>query len=117
MPGTLRASHPRLSVPRVLKPPGASDSPVTACPNGACTCVRTGRRVWCGSPRVRPATPVHDLMRTTGSDTSARLRELAGTCDSPLMAARARHATAARARNAAELASAAGDFEALGSTS
>jgi ATP/maltotriose-dependent transcriptional regulator MalT len=53
-------------------------------------------------------------MRTTGSDTSARLRELASTCDSPLVSARARHATAVRARHAAELASAASDFEALG---
>jgi DNA-binding CsgD family transcriptional regulator len=64
--------------------------------------------------RTAEAWLLHDLMRTTGTDTSARLRELASTCDSPLVSARARHATAARARNAAELASAASDFEALG---
>ena len=56
----------------------------------------------------------HDLMRTCGEDTSARLRELAGACDSPLISARARHAVAARARDAQELAGAADDFEALG---
>ncbi len=56
----------------------------------------------------------HDLMRTSGQDASARLRELAGICDSPLVSARARHALAARAHDAAELAGAAGDFEALG---
>jgi len=53
-------------------------------------------------------------MRTSGDDTSARLRELADACDSPLVSARARHATAARARNAQELAGAASDFETLG---
>jgi DNA-binding CsgD family transcriptional regulator/tetratricopeptide (TPR) repeat protein len=57
---------------------------------------------------------LHDLMRTSGEDASARLRELAGACDSPLVSARARHAAAARARDAKELAGAAGDFEALG---
>ncbi|HLQ52997.1 MAG TPA: LuxR C-terminal-related transcriptional regulator [Streptosporangiaceae bacterium] len=56
----------------------------------------------------------HDLMRTSGQDTSARLRELAAVCDSPLISARARHAVAARARDAAELAGAADDFESLG---
>jgi len=56
----------------------------------------------------------HDLMRTTGEDVSGRLRELAGACDSPLVSARARHAAAARARDAGELAGAADDFEALG---
>ncbi len=56
----------------------------------------------------------HDLMRTSGQDTSARLRELAGACDSPLVSARARHGAAARARDALELAGAADDFEALG---
>jgi DNA-binding CsgD family transcriptional regulator len=56
----------------------------------------------------------HDLMRTSGEDVSARLRELAGACDSPLVSARARHAKAARIRDAGELAGAAGDFEALG---
>jgi ATP/maltotriose-dependent transcriptional regulator MalT len=56
----------------------------------------------------------HDLLRTTGQDASARLRELADACDSPLVSARARHAAAARARNARELAGAADDFEALG---
>jgi DNA-binding CsgD family transcriptional regulator len=58
----------------------------------------------------------HDLMRTTGQDASARLRELAVVCDSPLVSARARHAAAARARNARELTAAADDFEALGAT-
>jgi len=53
-------------------------------------------------------------MRTTGEDTSGRLRELADACDSPLVSARARHAAAARARDARELAGAADDFEALG---
>ncbi len=57
---------------------------------------------------------LHDLMRTSGEDASARLRELAGACDSPLVSARARNAAAARARDAKELASAASDFEALG---
>jgi DNA-binding CsgD family transcriptional regulator len=57
---------------------------------------------------------LHDLMRTSGEDTSARLRELADACDSPLVSARARHAAAARARDGRELAGAADDFEALG---
>ena len=57
---------------------------------------------------------LHDLMRTSGEDTSVRLRELAGACDSPLVSARARHAVAIRARDAGELAGAADDFEALG---
>jgi DNA-binding CsgD family transcriptional regulator len=56
----------------------------------------------------------HDLMRTSGEDVSARLRELADACDSPLVSARARHAAAARARDASELTGAADDFEALG---
>jgi len=56
----------------------------------------------------------HDLMRTRGEDASAWLRDLAGVCDSPLVSARARHAVAARARDAQELAGAADDFEALG---
>jgi hypothetical protein len=55
-------------------------------------------------------------MRVSGEDTSARLRELADACDSPLVAARARHAAAARARDARGLAAVAGDFEALGAT-
>ena len=57
---------------------------------------------------------LHDLMRVSGEDTSARLCELADACDSPLVAARARHAAAARARDARELATVADDFEALG---
>src|SRR6516162_1499394 len=57
---------------------------------------------------------LHDLARTCGEDTSAQLRELADECDSPLVSARARHATAARAGNAQELANAASDFETLG---
>ena len=56
----------------------------------------------------------HDLMRASGEDVSARLRELADACDSPLVSARARHAAAARARDADELTRAADDFEALG---
>jgi DNA-binding CsgD family transcriptional regulator len=56
----------------------------------------------------------HDLMRTSGEDTSARLGELADACDSPLVSARARHAAAARARDARKLAGVADDFEALG---
>ena len=56
----------------------------------------------------------HDLMRTGAADVSDRLRELAGVCDSQLVSARARHAVAARARDAQELAGAADDFEALG---
>ena len=57
---------------------------------------------------------LHDLMRISGQDTSPRLRELADACDSPLVSARARHAVAAQARDARELAGAADDFEALG---
>jgi ATP/maltotriose-dependent transcriptional regulator MalT len=64
--------------------------------------------------RTAEAWLLHDLMRTSGSDTSLRLRELATACDSPLVSARARHAAAARARNAPELAGAADDFESLG---
>ena len=63
--------------------------------------------------RTAEAWLLHDLMRTSGVDTSARLRDLARACDSPLVSARARHA-GARARDAQELAGAAGDFEALG---
>jgi DNA-binding CsgD family transcriptional regulator len=59
---------------------------------------------------------LHDLMRTSGEDTSARLRDLAGECDSALVSARARHAVAARARDARELAAAADDFEAMEAT-
>ena len=57
---------------------------------------------------------LHDLLRTTGQDASARLAELAASCDSPLVAARARHARATRAHDARELAGAAADFETLG---
>src|SRR5215470_2887859 len=57
---------------------------------------------------------LHDLMRTSGEDVSGRLAELAGACDSPLVSARARHAAAARARDAVELTGAADDFETLG---
>jgi len=63
--------------------------------------------------RTAEAWLLHDLMRTSGEDTSARLRDLALMCDSPLVSARARHASA-RARDAQELTGAAGDFEALG---
>src|SRR5262249_898768 len=57
---------------------------------------------------------LHDLVRACRRDTSARLSDLAAACDSPLVAARARHAAAARASNARELSGAADDFEALG---
>ncbi len=57
---------------------------------------------------------LHDLMRTSGQDTSARLAELAAACDSPLVSARARHAAAVRARSPGELEGACTDFEALG---
>jgi hypothetical protein len=57
---------------------------------------------------------LHDLVRMGGQGTADRLRELAAECDSPLVSARARHALAARARDARELAAAADDFEALG---
>ncbi|HXP21086.1 MAG TPA: LuxR C-terminal-related transcriptional regulator [Streptosporangiaceae bacterium] len=57
---------------------------------------------------------LHDLMRTSGQDTSARLRELADACDSPLVSARARHAAAAKAGEPRELTAAADDLEALG---
>ena len=57
---------------------------------------------------------LHDLMRTTRTDASGRLRELAAACDSPLVSARARHAVAARGRDARELLQAADDFDALG---
>jgi len=70
---------------------------------------------WAASTGHRTAESwlLHDLMRTSGEDTSARLRDLAGECDSALVSARARHAAAARARDARELAAAADDFEAL----
>ena len=64
--------------------------------------------------RVTESWLLHDLMRTGGEDVSGRLRELADECDSPLVSARARHAAAARARDAGELTGAADDFEALG---
>jgi DNA-binding CsgD family transcriptional regulator len=53
-------------------------------------------------------------MRSTGTDTSSRLAELAVQCDSPLVAARARHAAAIRAREPLELTATADDFEAIG---
>jgi len=64
--------------------------------------------------RVTESWLLHDLMRTSGEDTSARLLELAAACDSPLVSARARHAAAGRARDGAELTAAAGAFESLG---
>jgi DNA-binding CsgD family transcriptional regulator len=64
--------------------------------------------------RTAEAWLLHDLTRTSGEDTSARLAELSGECDSPLVSARARHAAAVQARNARELDGAAGDLEALG---
>ena len=57
---------------------------------------------------------LHDLVRTGGQDAATRLRELASKCDSPLVSARARHAAAARVRDARELAAVAADFEAMG---
>ena len=64
--------------------------------------------------RVTESWLLHDLMRTSGEDVSARLSELASACDSPLVSARARHAAADRARDGAELSSAADNFESLG---
>jgi hypothetical protein len=49
--------------------------------------------------RTAEAWLLHDLMRTSGEDTSARLRDLAAACDFPLISARARHAAAGRTRN------------------
>jgi DNA-binding CsgD family transcriptional regulator len=66
------------------------------------------------SHRTSESWLLHDLLRLTGRDTSARLRVLADACDSPLVSARARHAAAVRARDARELAGAADDFHALG---
>jgi hemoglobin-like flavoprotein len=57
---------------------------------------------------------LHDLMRASGEDVSARLRDLAGACDSPLVSARARHAAAARSHDGKQLTGAAADFEAIG---
>jgi DNA-binding CsgD family transcriptional regulator len=57
---------------------------------------------------------LHDLMRTSGDDCSVRLGELAEQCDSPLVAARARHAAAMRAGDPQRLAAAAEDFETMG---
>jgi DNA-binding NarL/FixJ family response regulator len=58
---------------------------------------------------------LHDLVRIgAGAATGNRLSQLAGECDSALVSARARHAMAAEARDAAELTGAADDFEALG---
>jgi len=66
--------------------------------------------------RIAESWLLHDLMRVSGEDVSGRLRELAGECDSPLVSARARHAAAARARDAGELTAAADDFETMGAT-
>lgn len=57
---------------------------------------------------------LHDLVRTSGRDFSARLGELAASCDSRLVTARARHAVALRTGDAAELSAVAGDFGAIG---
>jgi DNA-binding CsgD family transcriptional regulator len=57
---------------------------------------------------------LHDLVRTGGGDASDRLRTLARECDSALVSARARHAAAAHAGDAGELAGAADDFETMG---
>jgi DNA-binding CsgD family transcriptional regulator len=75
--------------------------------DGAAQAASTGHR-------TAEAWLLHDLMRTSGEDTSGQLSELASMCDSPLVSARARHAAAARAGSGPELASAASDFEALG---
>jgi DNA-binding CsgD family transcriptional regulator len=64
--------------------------------------------------RTAEAWLLHDLQRTTGADTSARLSQLAAASDSPLVAARARHTAAAVARDPAELARASDNFEVLG---
>jgi ATP/maltotriose-dependent transcriptional regulator MalT len=63
--------------------------------------------------RIAESWLLHDLVRI-GGDASHRLSELAGECDSALVAARARHAAAAQARSAHELTGAADDFEAMG---
>ncbi|HEY3907685.1 MAG TPA: LuxR C-terminal-related transcriptional regulator [Streptosporangiaceae bacterium] len=79
-----------------------------------------GREFWeitGGNPlyaRVAESWLLHDLMRICRQDTSVRLGELAELCDSPLVAARARHAVAVRTRDPAELDRVADDFEALG---
>ena|SRR5215469_2868503 len=75
--------------------------------DAACHAAQTGNR-------TAEAWILHDLNRTCGEDTSARLRELACECDSPLVSGRARHAEALRASDAHELAGVADDFEALG---
>jgi DNA-binding CsgD family transcriptional regulator/tetratricopeptide (TPR) repeat protein len=64
--------------------------------------------------RTAEAWLLHDLLRACGVDTSARLVELAGQCDSALISARARHAMAAARRDGGELLAAADDFEVLG---
>jgi ATP/maltotriose-dependent transcriptional regulator MalT len=64
--------------------------------------------------RTAEAWILHDLSRISGEDTSARLQELASSCDSPLVSGRARHVAALSAHDAQELMSVADDFEELG---
>jgi DNA-binding CsgD family transcriptional regulator len=88
----------------------ASDQPATAAQRFRAAAARAAET----GHRTAEAWLLHDLLRTTGEDTSARLGELAAASDSPLLAARARHAAAARDGDAGELAAASVDFAALG---
>jgi DNA-binding CsgD family transcriptional regulator len=88
----------------------AADQPVAAAEQfreAAARAAATGHR-------TAEAWLLHDLLRTTGADTSARLGRLAAASDSLLVGARARHAAAAVARDAGELAEVSDDFETLG---
>jgi DNA-binding CsgD family transcriptional regulator/DNA-binding transcriptional ArsR family regulator len=57
---------------------------------------------------------LHDRLRVAGPDGTARLSELAAASESPLLAARARHADAVVAGDPELLAAAGHDFESLG---
>jgi DNA-binding CsgD family transcriptional regulator len=57
---------------------------------------------------------LHDLLRTCGTDTEDRLVALARQSDSALLAVRARHAAARRARDPIKLSAAGEDFDTLG---
>jgi DNA-binding CsgD family transcriptional regulator len=64
--------------------------------------------------RIAEAALLHDLFRATGARVADRLDQVASHCDSALVAARARHASATQARDVSELSRAADDFEKLG---
>jgi DNA-binding CsgD family transcriptional regulator len=65
--------------------------------------------------RTAEAWSLHDLVRIDGGAAAGkRLSQLAGECDSALVSARARHALAVEAEDAAELMGAADDFDAVG---